>query len=184
LKEGGRAAYVRRMVEQEDVREAAAALIRKRRGRARELWHRLQSDGCESLAELLQTIDGLNVVTTWAGRIGGRCKPSPGDENVTVDDLVPSRKAATTMIQNLTPEDSQPLEIDRYQEFLEGEAQEEAIMALRKSGPPGPRPKSSEVKNLKLPSVPSRFKHLVQPDPQMHREPPTSGLLCVPDLLS
>jgi hypothetical protein len=120
------------MVEQEDVREAAAALIRKRRGRAREMWHRLQRNGCDSLAELLQTIEDSNVVTTWAGRIGGRCREFPGEENVTTHDLLPSRKAATTMIQNLTPKDQEPLKIDRYQQFLEGEAQEEALIAYAK----------------------------------------------------
>jgi hypothetical protein len=117
------------MVELEDVREANAARIRKQRSRARRLWHKLQGGGCESLEELQQMIENLNGPDTWAGNIGGRCKVLPGDENITTDDLLPSRKAFNTMIQKLTPKDEEPLKIDRYQQFVEGEAQEQALDA-------------------------------------------------------
>jgi hypothetical protein len=118
------------MADAEDLREAAAALIRKRLNRARQEWHKLQLRGYDSLEELQEVIERLNMPATWAGMIGGRMPPE--EQNVTLDDLVPSRKAVNTMIQNLSPEDRQPLKIDRYQEFLEGEAQEQAIDAYAK----------------------------------------------------
>jgi hypothetical protein len=111
------------MADQEDVREAAAALIRKRRNRARQEWLKLHWGGYDSLEELQQATEELNVPETWAGKIGGRCKVLQGMENVTTDDLPMSRKAVNTMIQNLAPQDREPLKIDRYQQFLEGEAQ-------------------------------------------------------------
>jgi len=114
------------MVEPEDIREAAAALIRKRRNRARKEWHELQWGGYDSLEELQRDTEEFHVPDTWAGKIGGRCKVLPGMENVTTDDLMPSRKAVATMIQNLTPADKEPLKIDRYQQFLEDFADEEA----------------------------------------------------------
>jgi len=117
------------MADLEDVREAKAALIRKQRNRARQDWHELQWGGYDSLEELQKEIEELNVPDTWAGKIGGRCKVLPGMENVTTDDLMPSRKAVNTMIQNLTPEDKEPLKIDRYQQFLEAEAEEQALDA-------------------------------------------------------
>jgi len=117
------------MADLEDVREAAAALIRKRRNRARQEWHQLQWEGYDSLEELQQETEKFNVPETWAGKIGGRHKVLPGMENVTTDDLLPSRKAVNTMIQNLTPQDKQPLKIDRYQQFVEGEAQDQALDA-------------------------------------------------------
>lgn len=117
------------MADPEDVREAAAALIRKRQNRARKEWHQLQWKGYESLEELQQVVESYYMPETWAGNIGGRCKVLPGEENITADDLVPSRKAFNTMIQNLTPKDKEPLEIDRYQQFLEGEAEEQALDA-------------------------------------------------------
>jgi hypothetical protein len=118
------------MADLEDIREAAAALIRKRRNRARQEWHELQwrGYGYHSLEELLREIEELNVPSTWAGKIGGRCEVFPGMENVTIDDLPPSRKAVETMIRNLSPEDRAPLKFDRYQQFLEGEAREQALM--------------------------------------------------------
>src|SRR6266446_597475 len=114
------------MADPEDVREAAAALIRKQRNRARRDWHELQRGGYDSLEELQQETEELNVPATWAGKIGGRRKVLPGMENVTKEDLPLSRKAVNTMIQNLAPEDKKSLKIDRYQQFLEGEAEEEA----------------------------------------------------------
>ena len=60
------------MADAEDVREAAAALIRKRRNRARQEWHKLQWGGYDSLEELQQETEELNLPATWAGRIGGR----------------------------------------------------------------------------------------------------------------
>jgi len=115
------------MADAEDLREAAAALIRKRRNRARQKWQKLQWEGYDSLEEVQQVTEELNVPATWAGKIGGRCKVLPGMENVTTEDLLPSRKAVNAMIQNLSPEDKEPLKIDRYQQFLESQAEEEAL---------------------------------------------------------
>ena len=120
------------MADAEDLREAAAALIRKRRNRARQKWQKLQWGGCDSIEELQQVTEELNVPVTWAGKIGGRCKVSPEMDNVTTEDLLPSRKAVNAMIQNLSPEDKEALKIDRYQQFLEGEAQEQALIAYEK----------------------------------------------------
>jgi len=120
------------MADQEDVREAKAAGIRKKRNRARKEWHKLQWEGCDSLEELQRETKELNVPDTWAGKIGGRCNVLPGMENVTRDDLLPSKKAVNTMVQNLAPEDREPLKIDRYQQFLEGQADEEALFAYER----------------------------------------------------
>ena len=120
------------MADAEDVREAAAALIRKRRNRALRMWVELQWGGYDSLEELQQETEELNVPATWAGRIGGRCTVLPGMENVTAGDLPPSRKAVNAMIQNLSPEDKKPLKIDRYQQFLEDEAQEQALIKYQR----------------------------------------------------
>jgi hypothetical protein len=109
--------------------------------RARQEWHRLQWGGYDSLEELQQETEESNLPPTWAGKIGGRCKVLPLMENVTTDDLPPSRKAVDTMIQNLSPEDKEPLKIDRYQEFLEGEAQEQALRFVLRRGAPVSRKK-------------------------------------------
>ena len=82
------------MADAEDLREAAAALIRKRRNRARTEWHKLQLRGYDSLEELQQATDELYVPATWAGRIGGRCTVFPEERNIAKDDLVPSRKVS------------------------------------------------------------------------------------------
>jgi len=117
------------MADLEDVREEAAALPRKKRSRARQKWHKLQWGGYDSLEELQRETEELNVPATWAGKIGGRSKVSQGMENVTIADLPLSRKAVSTMIQDLSPEDKVPLKIDRYQQFLEDHADEEAYFA-------------------------------------------------------
>jgi hypothetical protein len=120
------------MADLEDVREAAAARIRKQRNRARQDWHKLQWGGYDSLEEVEQETEELKVPATWGGIIGGRRKVLQGMENLTKDDLPPSRKAVNTMIQYLSPGDKEPLTIDRYQQFLEGEADEQALIAYER----------------------------------------------------
>jgi hypothetical protein len=120
------------MADLEDLREEAAALPRKQRSRARQAWHKLQWGGYDSLGEVQHETEELKVPATWAGIIGGRRKVLPGMENITKDDLPPSRKAVNTMIQYLSPEDKEPLTIDRYQQFLEGEADEQALIAYER----------------------------------------------------
>jgi hypothetical protein len=173
------------MADAEDVREAAAALIRKRRSRAREMWHNLQWEGYDSLEELQQETEELNVPTTWAGKIGGRSKVLPGMENVTTDDLPLSRKAVNNMIQNLSPEDRDPLKIDRYQQFLESQAEEEALFAYERQVRQDRQRKAHKAHKIWNRTMRTIAYHAFgTTDPQTHREPPTSGLLCVPYFLS
>jgi hypothetical protein len=122
------------MADAEDIREANAALPRKQRSRARQMWHKLQLRGYDSLEELHRVVEDLYMPATWAGRIGGRSLPD--EPNVTREDLLPSKKAVETMIKNLSPEDKEPLRIDHYEQFLHEEAQEQALcFVLRRDVP-------------------------------------------------
>ena len=122
------------MADAEDIREANAALPRKQRSRARQMWHKVQLIGYDSLEELQRVVQDFYVPGTWAGRIGGRSLPD--EPNVTKKDLLPSKKAVETMIKNLSPEDKEPLKIDHYQQFLHEEAQEQALrFVLRRDAP-------------------------------------------------
>ena len=65
------------------------------------LWRQLQYEGIESLEELQHVAEELKVPKSWQGMIGGCSKAQPGTEDVTADDLWPSRGAIENLVTRL-----------------------------------------------------------------------------------
>lgn len=72
--------------------------LRKARQRARELWRRLQYEGWGSIEELQKVANDPNIPETWQGSKFSEIK---GMENVTADDMPPSRRTIRTLAGNL-----------------------------------------------------------------------------------
>jgi hypothetical protein len=70
-----------------------ATTDRKRRKRASELWRKLRYEGHGSIEEMRREAEELGLPETWQG--------AKMHENVTADDLPPSRRVIETLARDL-----------------------------------------------------------------------------------